>query len=141
MGESWKYNPHLALHPNMAVEIMFEGMTKGNSSFGDFTGKALETYFNDKKEDWVNARRIINGTDCAKMIREFAKQFYAALKSPVSLHGTKKTASAPKTRSVSLPRVITYQTKQALKIVQEMLEALKTLKQQKRSTAKAGNKK
>lgn len=72
--------PELALVPEVAAEIMFEGMTKGNSNFGDFTGKSLENYFNDKKEDWVNARRIINGTDKADLIAGYAKKFYTALK-------------------------------------------------------------
>jgi putative chitinase len=72
-------NPELALKPDIASKIMFEGMTKGNSQFGDFTGKSLENYFNDKKEDWVNARRIINGTDKAELIAGYGKKFYKAL--------------------------------------------------------------
>lgn len=72
-------NPDLALHPGIAADIMFEGMTKGNSNFGDFTGKSLEHYFNDKKEDWVNARRIINGTDKAELIAGYGKKFMAGL--------------------------------------------------------------
>lgn len=72
-------NPELALHPGIAADIMFEGMTKGNSHFGDFTGKSLENYFNDTKVDWVNARRIINGTDKAELIAGYGKKFMAAL--------------------------------------------------------------
>lgn len=72
-------SPELALHPKIASDIMFEGMTKGNSHFGDFTGKSLENYFNDKKEDWVNARRIINGTDKAELIAGYGKKFMSAL--------------------------------------------------------------
>jgi putative chitinase len=71
--------PELALHSNIATKILFEGMTKGNSHFGDFTGKSLENYFNDKKEDWVNARRIINATDKAELIASYGKKFYQAL--------------------------------------------------------------
>lgn len=73
-------NPDLALHPAIAAKIMFEGMTKGNSHFGDFTGKSLENYFNETKEDWVNARRIINRTDKAELIAGYGKKFYQALK-------------------------------------------------------------
>jgi putative chitinase len=73
-------HPEMALHPGIAADIMFEGMTKGNSHFGDFTGKSLENYFNDKKEDWVNARRIINGTDKADLIAGFGKKFMAGLR-------------------------------------------------------------
>lgn len=80
LGINLLENPELALHPNIAAQIMFEGMTKGNSHFGDFTGKSLENYFNDTKEDWVNARRIINGTDKAELIAGYGKKFYQALK-------------------------------------------------------------
>jgi hypothetical protein len=33
----------------------------------------LGDYFNDKVTDWVNARRIINGTDKAAVIASYAK--------------------------------------------------------------------
>jgi putative chitinase len=72
-------HPELALQADVAAEIMFEGMTKGNSMFGDFTGKSLEMYFNDKKADWINARRIINGLDKAEAIAKYSKTFYNAL--------------------------------------------------------------
>lgn len=72
-------NPDLAMKPDIAAKIMIEGMTKGKSSFGDFTGRCLEQYFNVTVTDWVNARRIINGLDKAKEIAEYAKIFYKAL--------------------------------------------------------------
>lgn len=73
-------NPDLALDPKIAVQIMFEGMTKGASLKGDFTGKSLEDYFNDTTSDWVGARRIINRLDRADLIAGYAKVFYSALK-------------------------------------------------------------
>lgn len=73
-------NPELALRPDIASKIMFEGMTMGNSHFGDFTGKSLENYFNDTKEDWVNARKIINGLDKAALIAGYGKKFMAGLR-------------------------------------------------------------
>lgn len=73
-------HPEKALELNTAVKIMFEGMLRGSSSFGDFTGRCLEQYFNDKTTDWVNARRIINGTDCAVKIAGQAETFYLSLK-------------------------------------------------------------
>lgn len=72
-------HPELALDLQIAVKIMFEGMTTGKSFAGDFTGKHLGNYFNKTKEDWINARRIINGLDKAQLIAGYAKQFYAAL--------------------------------------------------------------
>lgn len=72
--------PELALRPDIAANIMFEGMTKSLSLKGDFTGHYLEQYFNDTREDWVNARRIINGLDRAELIAGYAKRFYEILK-------------------------------------------------------------
>jgi putative chitinase len=68
-------NPDLAMRPDIAAFILFEGMTRGT-----FTGKKLSDYFNDSKTDWLNARRIINGTDKALQIADIAKSFYADLK-------------------------------------------------------------
>lgn len=73
-------NPDKALEVPIATKILFEGMTKSNSGVGDFTGKCLENYFSPTNEDWVDARRIINGLDRANTIAGYAKSFYAALK-------------------------------------------------------------
>lgn len=72
--------PELALDPVISVQIMFEGMTTGASAKGDFTGKSLDQYFNGKTEDWINARRIINGLDKAQLIASHGKRFLLALK-------------------------------------------------------------
>ena len=72
--------PELALIPEHAADIMFEGMTKSVSFKGDFTGHCLEQYFNGAKEDWVNARRIINGLDRAELIAVYSVKFYEILK-------------------------------------------------------------
>lgn len=79
LGVDLVNDPDLALQMDIAVKIMFEGMTTGKSFDGDFTGKHLGNYFNKTKEDWINARRIINGLDKAKLIAVYAKKFYAAL--------------------------------------------------------------
>lgn len=68
------HNPDLALDCKIATDILFEGMTKGI-----FTGKKLSDYFSGIKEDWINARRIINGIDCAELIAGYSKNFYVAL--------------------------------------------------------------
>ncbi len=72
-------HPELALQVDVAVSIMFEGMTKGDSSFGDFTGKCLEQYFNATTNDPVNARRIINGLDKADAIAGYHNKLLAGL--------------------------------------------------------------
>lgn len=71
--------PTLAMKPEIAVKIMFEGMTRGSSNVGDFTGKCLEMYFNDKTNDPKGARRIINGTDRADLIAEHHEKFLKSI--------------------------------------------------------------
>ncbi len=66
--------PELACVPATAIQIMFIGMTKGL-----FTGKKLSDYINEKTCDFVNARRIINGIDCAEKIAKHAEQYLTAL--------------------------------------------------------------
>lgn len=78
-------NPDLALQLDVSVKIMFEGMLRGASSVGDFTGKCLEMYFNNNTEDWRNARRIINGTDKAELIADYGKRFFACLRVAVPI--------------------------------------------------------
>lgn len=72
--------PELALNPEISARIMIEGMTKGKSSRGDFTGVSLETYFNSTKSDPINARRIINGLDKAELIAGYYYKFLEAIK-------------------------------------------------------------
>lgn len=72
-------NPELALVMETAIQILFEGMTKGASSFGDFTGKCLEMYFNENTENPIGARKIINGTDKAELIAGYHNKFLKCL--------------------------------------------------------------
>ena len=58
----------------LAAKIMFFGMESGA-----FTGKKFADYFNAATEDWVNARRIINGTDKANLIAGYGRAYYAAI--------------------------------------------------------------
>lgn len=67
------HHPEKALELPIATQIMFEGMIKGL-----FTGKKLSDYFNSQT-NWVNARKIINGLDKAKMIADYAQSFYQSL--------------------------------------------------------------
>ena len=72
-------DPDLALDLKVAIEIMFEGMTTGKSFAGDFTNRHLAQYFNDKKDDPIGARYIINGTDKAKLIAGYHQKFLTTL--------------------------------------------------------------
>jgi len=72
-------HPELCLTAVVSAKIMIEGMTKGKSSFGDFTGKCLENYITKDKTDFINCRRIINGLDKAELIASYANDFHNAL--------------------------------------------------------------
>ncbi len=68
-------NPDLLLQPQYAAPALIVAMERGI-----YTGKKLSDYFNAKLTDAVDARRIINGTDQARRIAAFYRDFYAALK-------------------------------------------------------------
>lgn len=68
LGYNFLKSPELLLVPHISVKVVFEGMLKDKSGFGDFTGVSLERYFNDKVNDPFNARKIINGLDKARKI-------------------------------------------------------------------------
>lgn len=67
-------NPEKTLELSVATKIMFLGMMEGW-----FTGKKLSQYFNSATEDVYNARRIINGTDKANLITDYAYDYYSCI--------------------------------------------------------------
>jgi hypothetical protein len=67
-------HPELALDSLIAARILFRGMAEGW-----FTSKKLGQYFNDSKDDPVNARQIVNGNDDDKLIAGYHAQFMDAL--------------------------------------------------------------
>lgn len=68
-------DPDRAMEMKTAVAILVEGMVAGS-----FTGHRLADHLNADKEDWVNARRIVNGTDRAEKLAGYAQAFHAALR-------------------------------------------------------------
>jgi putative chitinase len=70
-------NFDLALEPTIAVRILMQGMKDGA-----FTGRSLQSYLPDWKatrDQFANARRIVNGTDKADLIAGHAINFQIAL--------------------------------------------------------------
>jgi hypothetical protein len=70
LGDSLWLHPERALEPDIAWRICSLGMRKGL-----FTGKGLPDYIQGATCDYVNARRIINGTDKAALIAGYAMTF------------------------------------------------------------------
>ncbi|MCY6411178.1 glycoside hydrolase family 19 protein [Acinetobacter sp. VNH17] len=70
-------NPDLALKLDVAVKIMIHCMKNGV-----FTGKKLSDYINATSKNYLSARRIINGTDQAQKVADYAVVFEKALRCP-----------------------------------------------------------
>ncbi|TCW85566.1 hypothetical protein C5O80_10315 [Burkholderia sp. SRS-46] len=66
--------PDRMLEPEIAAWATVYGMERGI-----FTGKKLSDYVNADEQDYVNARRIINGIDQAEVIASFAIRFKSIL--------------------------------------------------------------
>jgi len=66
--------PDRAKDLRIAVKIMFSGMIEGT-----FTGHKLLEFFNKTAEDWVNARRVINGVDKANLVGTYGRSYYGAI--------------------------------------------------------------
>lgn len=75
-GKPWDFlnNPELLLQMEPSIWATFFAM-----QVGLYTGKKLKDYFNETKEDWINARKIINGLDKAELIAGYARDFMGAL--------------------------------------------------------------
>jgi len=72
-------NPEKALEKDIASEILIKGMV-----FGWFTGVGFHRkcpVYRYNLASYVRARKIVNGTDKAQVIAEYAMQFEKALRS------------------------------------------------------------
>lgn len=74
LGKDFLKNAGGVMEMENAVKILFAGMAEGW-----FTGKKLSDYFNSTTQNWVSARRIINGLDKAELIADYAKKYYASI--------------------------------------------------------------
>ncbi|MCW8987752.1 MAG: hypothetical protein OQK75_08820 [Gammaproteobacteria bacterium] len=75
MGEDLYIYPEKALEESTAYKIMSYGMRHGS-----FTTRNLSQYINGDFFDYVNARRIINGTDLAQKIANYASEIEVLLR-------------------------------------------------------------
>ena len=74
LGVDFLGKPDLALDPTYAAKILVRGCSEGW-----FTSKKLGDYLTTTRTDYLNARRIVNGTDKASQIASYAKRFELAL--------------------------------------------------------------
>ena len=86
LGVDLVSNPEFALRPSIAAQIIVRGMSEGW-----FTGKKLSDF-----TDFVSMRRIVNGTDKAALIADYARKFENALVTgPIELPAAPSTAPQP----------------------------------------------
>jgi hypothetical protein len=69
---------NLALVPSTSALVTVGGMRDG-----DFTGKKLSDYITAGSVDYLNARRIVNGTDRAEPLAGYAREYESALRAAV----------------------------------------------------------
>ncbi len=70
--------PELAAEPDVAAEILVQGMVSGT-----FTGHRLDEYVNETEHDYVSARQVIRERDRAVVVARLAKEFELSLQPPV----------------------------------------------------------
>jgi hypothetical protein len=69
-------NPDLALQPVLAADILVYGMINGS-----FTGRRLSQYINDSRQDYFEARRVVNALDQAQLITDYTLMIKANIES------------------------------------------------------------
>lgn len=74
IGTTLTENPSKALDPDIARGVLIRGMLGGW-----FTGHRLGQYVNLQKSDFVEARRVVNGTDRKHEIAALATEYDGAL--------------------------------------------------------------
>lgn len=70
LGRDLVAAPEIALEEPVSLFIMIHGMATGT-----FTGRSLHRYINKNGVDYVNARRVVNGTDKAQEIAVLAEKW------------------------------------------------------------------
>ena len=63
----------MVMDPNISAKILVLGMRDAW-----FTGVGLNNYITGSSTDYYNARRIVNGLDCAQLIANLAAVFERA---------------------------------------------------------------
>jgi hypothetical protein len=74
LGLDLIHQPEMATNPAIAAKILVIGMLKGT-----FTGVALSEFISNTTQDFVNARRVVNGLDRSEHIAAISKFYYNAL--------------------------------------------------------------
>lgn len=71
--------PDMVMHPAYGARIAVHGMVRGM-----FTGKALDDYITEDRQDFVGARWIVNKQDKAEKIARMAQQVLAEYRNQIT---------------------------------------------------------
>jgi putative chitinase len=74
LGRDLTTDPDAVMESRVSAAILVTGSMRGW-----FTGKSIPDYINATQANYVNARRVINGTDKARAIADLAIRYEAAL--------------------------------------------------------------
>jgi len=85
--------PTLASDKDIAAKILVQGMQDGT-----FTSRKLSHYINGSSRDFINARRIVNGTDRANDIAQIANRYLQALRNATGSSTNPSTPIKPSQR-------------------------------------------
>lgn len=94
LGVNLVKEPSLALEPWIAAPVLVRGMQEGW-----FTGHKLSDYITLTRSDFTGARKIVNGTDRAKDIARYAREYNALL----LMEGYGKSPQPPVERVETVP--------------------------------------
>lgn len=100
LGVDLLNEPDAAMELETAYQILSIGMRKGL-----FTGKSLQNYIHGEVCDYINARRIINGTDRAALIAGYAEQFEEILNASQTQDDSSAVSVATTTTTTTTPPV------------------------------------
>jgi hypothetical protein len=70
------FNPEIVKEPAVAYRLVSDGMYKG---VGFANGNSFSMYFSGDNKDYIAARAMVNGVDCAAEIAKYAEAFELSL--------------------------------------------------------------
>lgn len=119
-----EHNPDDALKPDIAAAIIIDGMARGK-----FTGKKLADYFGANGPDPIGARRIINGTDRAKLIAGYWTVFREALNDMQAIPGNAEKVATTGKPAAQSTTIIAATAGGALTTINAVNEAAKPVRE------------
>lgn len=139
LGIDLEGNPELANDPDIAAQILFEGMMDGV-----FTGRSLRQFIKPSAgvKDYLNARTVVNAMDKADVIAGYAEEFERHLSHIDFLEGSRTIRNAKKIEAGSIIKsvaaagsaalgtaseVVTENTDEAIAAAQKGMELSKIL--------------